>query len=101
MALFTSRQEDGFVPVDPGDQLSKHEDLGLRVMRQAPEGGYLPRLEIRDDRRWTFFYCRIGSFYGKGAVMKPRFRSPQEAREAATTILIYLAVDGGRDTQGE
>lgn len=101
LSLWASNEGDGFVVVDLKPQLAERYDLGLRVMREAPDSGYQPRMSIRDDRPYTFFYCRVGSLYGKGAVAKPTFSDLRRADVPQTGVHVYLSVDGTRVTTGE
>ena len=74
------------------------ENLCFREMRQAPETGYSQRLDFADDvGDFVYFYCRIGSNFGKGHVSRPNFLEGKRMDSAVVApITILLNPTGSR-----
>jgi len=89
--------EDGFIRVTPTARVRSDK---MKNMKQAPESGYQKRLSIAmNDKEGVYFYCRIGSYYGKGWIThEPRMASRSGL---FTHIEILMNRDGGRDLKSE
>lgn len=97
--LCASREGDGFVLYEPRRDVSH---LAYREMREAPADGYqrcIPAPIWPAERPKLFFYCKVGSLYGKGEVSTAAFSGfvPGEV-EAHVSILINR--NGTRNVAG-
>jgi hypothetical protein len=89
--------EGGFVKVTP---TARARNDKMKSMQQAPEHGYKKQLDIAmNETEGVYFYCKIGSFYGKGHIThEPRMRSRSGLY---THMEILMNRDGGRNLRSE
>lgn len=89
--------EGGFVKVTPA---ARRRSEKMKSMQQAPEHGYRKQLDIAmNETEGVYFYCKIGSFYGKGRITHaPRMGSRSGLY---THMEILMNRDGGRNLRSE
>lgn len=96
--LCASQEGDGFVVYEP-----KRPHLAYREMREAPATGYERCIAAPiwpAERTVVFFYCRVGSFYGKGQVRQASFSGVKPGVVEAPVWLL-MNPQGTRNVAGE
>ncbi len=99
LKLVGAKDGDGFLPVDIG-QIPAVFEHGFRNLVEAPQAGYSRILELYpvDGREKSFFYCRIGGQFGKGAVTNPPLIIETGGRSVAiANVVIFLNPTGSTD----
>lgn len=97
--LCASREGDGFVLYEPRRPESL---LAYREMREAPADGYQRCISAPiwpAARTTSFFYCKVGSLYGKGEVSQAAFSgfAPGEVR---APVWLLINRNGTRNVAG-
>lgn len=87
--------EGGFIMATPvGTAYRKRFDS----LQEAPATGYRPRLAVKPGQsEGVFFYCKIGSIYGKGEVVRPTYMKSRDTGMLRTYVTIYLNYSGSRN----
>jgi hypothetical protein len=86
--------DGGFIPYLPSTLVMRD---ALREMKQAPAGGYRPRLLVEPSAgRDQYFYFRVGDRYGKGWVTGPRFKF-RHGKQRALAVGVQVYVGGAGD----
>lgn len=97
--LCASREGDGFVLYEPRRTESL---LAYREMREAPADGYqrcIPAPIWPAAMPTIFFYCKVGSLFGKGEVSKAQF-SGFVPGEVEAPVWLLINTNGTRNVAG-
>jgi hypothetical protein len=92
--LCASSPEDGFIAFE-AKHITHNPTWDLRSMKQCPSGGYTNSLLIQRERdKKLFFFCKLGTKYGKGYIT--RELRVQDNKDSTVRCLgnLYLLYDG-------
>lgn len=99
VSLCASQDGDGFAEYEPR-RAESH--LAYREMREAPADGYrrcMPAPVWPTARPTVFFYCKFGSFYGKGEISQAHF-SGFKPGVVEAPVWLLVNPDGTRNVAG-
>lgn len=100
--LWTTDAQGGFVVFTPRQprtgEPSPHIVAG--EMDTCPESGYARSIPLSGNGAYTYFYCRIGPWFGKGYVAGLKFWNSMDPKEVSANIRIALNPDGSRNVAG-
>jgi len=99
VSVCASQEGDGFLEFEPRRLESL---LAYREMREAPADGCrrcLPAPVWPTARPTVFFYCKFGSFYGKGEISQAHFSGFRPGVVEAPVWLL-MSADGTRNVAG-
>jgi hypothetical protein len=79
---------------------AKRVDKVLLEMKEAPEGGYQPTLDLDPVAASpTYFFCKIGDLYGRGTVSVPTLEETSQGRRVVAYVEITVNPDGSRNLE--
>lgn len=75
-------------------------DKVLLEMKEAPEGGYQPTLDLDPIATSpTYFFCKVGDLYGRGTVSVPTLEETSQGRRVVAYVEITVNPDGSRNLE--
>ncbi len=94
-----SAEGEGFIVYEP-NEMHDWAEIGMRRMTEAPEIGYIPKIEVsvEESPETIYFFCKVNGHFGKGMVSgRPIITVEEDRQVARAAILIYLNPTGSRN----